>query len=103
MIVHLQHCYVAFACGHLVSTYFSYFILGKEFDHQVVGRSHSLPRVKGRLSYYGIVCRQAIDNKGFNIPSDFLRIITNCHKQHDCAEGVYFYPSEPNERGVGWD
>ena len=32
-----------------------------------------------------------------------LRIITNCHKQHDYTKGMYFCPSKPNKQGVGLD
>ena len=90
MIVHLQHCYVAFACSHLVSSYFSYFVLSGEFDHQVVGRSYGLPRVEGRSSEDGIIGGQAVDNKEFNILSDLLEVITNRYGQCDCTEGVFF-------------
>ena len=101
MIVHLQHCYVAFACCHLVSTYFSYFVLDGEFDHQVVGRSYGLPRVEGRSSEDGIIGGRAVDNKECNILSDLLGVITNRYGQRDCTEGVFFCPSEPNEWGIG--
>ena len=50
VVVHLQHCYVALSCCHLVPTYLSYSILGGEFDHQMVGRSYGLPRVESRLT-----------------------------------------------------
>ena len=32
-----------------------------------------------------------------------MRIITNRNRQCDRIEGVYFSPSKPNERGIGWD
>ena len=51
----------------------------------------------------GIVSGRVIDNKECNILSDLLRIITNRYRQCDCAEGVYFSPSEPNEWSVGQD
>ena len=101
MIVHLQQCYVAFACGHLVSVYFSYSVLGGEFDHQVVGRSYGLPRVEGRSSEDGIIGERAVNNKECNILSDLLKVIMNRYGQRDCVEGIYFYPSEANEWGVG--
>ena len=101
MPVHLQHCYVAFACSHLVSTYFSYSVLGGEFDYQVVGRSYGLPRVDGRSFEDGIIGGRAVDNKECNILSDFLGVITNRYGKRDYVEWVYFCPSEPNEWGVG--
>ena len=36
VVIHLQHCYVALACCHLVPTYLSYFVLNGEFNHQVI-------------------------------------------------------------------
>ena len=82
--------------------YFSYSVLGGEFDHQVIGQSYSLSRVEGRSSEDGIVGRRVIDNKEYNILSDLLRIITNCYRQRDCVKGVYFCPSERNKWGIGW-
>ena len=83
--------------------YFSYSVFGGEFDYQVVGQSHDLPRVEGRSSEDGIIGRRVVDNKECNIFSDLLRIITNCNGKCDCTEGVYFSPFEPNEWGVGQD
>ena len=90
-------------CSHLISMYFSYSVFGREFDHQVVGQSHSLPRVEGRSSEDGIIGGRAVNNKECNIFSDLLRIITSRNEQRDHIEGVYFSPSEHNEWGVGRD
>ena len=54
-------------------------------------------------SYDGIVSGGAINSKECNIPSDLLRIISNCHNQCDCAERVYFCSSKPNEWRIGWN
>ena len=81
--------------------YFSYSVFGGEFDYQVVGQSHSLPRVEGRSSKYSSIGKRAIDHKECNIFSELLRIITNRNGQRDCTKGVYFSPSKPNELGVG--
>ena len=43
VVVHLYHSYVAFACSYLISAQLSYSIIGKEFDHLVVGRDYSFP------------------------------------------------------------
>jgi len=77
--------------------YFSYFVLGGEFDHQVVGRSYGLPQVEGRPSEEGSIGGWAVDDKERNVFSDFLRIITYHNGQRDCVEGVYFSSSEPDE------
>ena len=89
--------------SHSIFMYFSYFVLGGEFDHQLVGRSYGLPWVKGRLSEDGIISGQAVDNKECNIFSDLLKVITNRNGQRDGTDEVYFSPSKTNEWGIGRD
>ena len=97
MFVNLQHRYVALTCYHLVSTNLSYSILNGELDHQMIGRSHGLPRIEGRPTQYGIVSRQTVDNKECNILSNLLRVIIDRYGQCNCTEGVYFRSSKPDE------
>ena len=81
--------------------YFSYSVFGGEFDYQVVGQSHDLPRVEGRSSKDGSIVKRSVDHKECNVFSELLRIITNRNGQRDRTKGVYFSPSKPNESGVG--
>ena len=53
------------------------------------------------MAQYGIVSRRIVNNKECNILSDLLKVITNCHGQCDCTDGVYFHSSEPNEWCIG--
>ena len=53
------------------------------------------------MAQYGIISRRTVDNKECNILSDLLRVITNCHGQCDCTDGVYFHSFEPNEWCIG--
>ena len=102
MVVHLQHCYVALLCCHLIPTYLSYSILGGEFNHQVIGWSHDLPWVKGKSAQYGIVGKWAINNKECNILTNLLRVVADRHGQCDRVEKVDTCSSKPNEWHISW-
>ena len=67
----------------------------------MVGRRYNLPRVKGRSPYDDVVCRGAIDNRECNIFSDLLRIVSDCYRQDDYAEGIYFCTPKSNKWSVG--
>ena len=77
----------------MVSTYFSYFVLSGEFDHQMVGRNYGLPRVEGRSYEDGIIGGRAINNKECSILSDLLRVIITSNMT--TPRGYTFVPSNP--------
>ena len=49
----------------------------------------------------GIISRGTVDDKECNILSNLLRVLTNCHRQCDRTEGVYFHSSKPQEWCIG--
>ena len=54
------------------------------------------------MAQYGIVSRLAVDDKESNILSDLLRVISYCHGQYDCFNGIYFHSSKSDEWCKFW-